>query len=517
MSQSIPSKFVSLVPTNGTEFSVTSGQKVIFELQPSLGLIKGRDSYLVLNILNSSADNKRTMLSNTAGAAGLIQRVDIYSLRTGQHLETMDNYNQMVSLVNQYLFEDKTNLQALEGCGSKVYSYEDRGGTAETVRNDSENVNNNMLSPINKTGDLVANFRKYTIPLKAGILRYWDEERLCPIISLQGLRIELTLADPKEACFNMTSKDDSGNTKDPFVNGIACADTTGATATFTTHAVAGTSGDYGINGCALAKGNQVTITSNIADVTTTITNIAPNGGDAKKLDITVAAGVGGVATGVEIKLRGETRALKVRPEFRVLSLAPPAEVIQGMVKGMNYEFTSFDHYVDNIPTGARKHLIELNSVATRAVCVMSQFSNVNDLSGQVSSSYYSGETPEKLKLNEVVYFLKGRLVPVRPYNPSTNVEKIVSQHELIKSWNAINKDAKDLGNFDGANANHYTNTYVVGRQLARQPYYYDLGNAEGQIRLGFSGARAGDVLADTYIWSRKIVSISEQGGLQIVL
>ncbi len=521
MSQSVPSKFVSLVPTNGTEFSVTSGQKVIFELQPSLGLVKGRDSYLVFNILNSSADNKRTMLSNTAGASGLIQRVDIYSLRTGQHLETMDNYNQMASLVNQYLFEDKTNLQSLEGCGQKVYSYEDRAGAAATVRNDSENINNNMLSPINTSGELVANFRSYTIPLKSGIFRYWDEERLCPIISLQGLRIELTLADPKESCFNMTSKDDSGNTKDPFVNGIKCADAAGAATTFTTAADATpahpSSGDYGINGCALAVGNQVTITSNLAAINTTVTAIVPNGADAKKLDITVAVGVAGAATGIEIKLRGETRALKIRPEFRLLSIAPPQSVIQDMVKGVNYEFTSFDHFVDNIPQGARKHLIELNSVATRAVCVMSQFSNVNDLSGPVSSSYYTGEAPDALNLNEVVYFLKGRLVPVRPYDPRTTKEKIVSQHELIKSWNAINKDAKDLGNFDGKNADHYTNTYVVGRQLARQPYYYDLANAEGQIRLGFSAGRGGDVLADTFVWSRKIVSVSEQGGLQVVL
>ena len=50
MSQSIASKFISLVPTNGTEFTVSSGQKVIFEVQPSLGLVKGRDSYLVFDM-----------------------------------------------------------------------------------------------------------------------------------------------------------------------------------------------------------------------------------------------------------------------------------------------------------------------------------------------------------------------------------------------------------------------------------------------------------------------------------
>ena len=90
-------------------------------------------------------------------------------------------------------------------------------------------------------------------------------------------------------------------------------------------------------------------------------------------------------------------------------------------------------------------------------------------------------------------------------------------NELVKSWNSINKESKDLGNSDGANANHYTNSFLVGRQLARSPYYYDLGNAEGQIRLGFSAARNSDTLADTYIWSRKIITVSENGGVQVVL
>jgi hypothetical protein len=511
MSQSIPSKFISLVPTNGTEFDVTSGQKVIFEIQPSVGLVKGRDSYLVLDILNNSSDNKRLMLPPTAGADGIISRIDIYSLRTGQHLETLQNYNQFSALANQYLFEDKTNLQALQGCGEKVFAMEDRGGTHEPCRNDAENVNNNMLSPINTSGELIGNFRRYTVPLKAGIFRYWDEERLCNVVGLQGLRIELTLEDPKESCFQMTSKDDSGNTKDPFVNGIAVDDVAGApSATLTTTA------DYGINGCALAVGNQVTITSNVADGNTTITAIAPNAGNAKKLDITLA-NQQAISSGIEVKLRGETRALKVRPEFKILSIAPPPNLLNTMMKGFNYEFTSYDHFIDNIPANARKHLIELNSVATRATCVMTQFSDVVELEGPVSSSYYTGEMPSELNLNSVVYFLKSRLVPVRPYNPQVNEEKIVSQHELVKSWNAINKDSKDLGNFDGKNADNYTNTFVIGRQLARQPYYYDLGNAEGQIRLGFSAARTNDTLANTYIWSRKIATVSEQGGVQVVL
>ena len=35
------SKMISLVPTNGTEFALEAGQKVIFELPPNLGLLTG--------------------------------------------------------------------------------------------------------------------------------------------------------------------------------------------------------------------------------------------------------------------------------------------------------------------------------------------------------------------------------------------------------------------------------------------------------------------------------------------
>ena len=509
MSQAVPSKFVSLVPTNGTEFAVNLGQKVIFEIQPSLGLVKGRDSYLVLDILNNSTTNERLCLSHTAGADSIINRIDVYSLRTGQHLETMQNYNQFSGLANQYLFEDKTNLQALQGCGEKVFAQEDNGGgAARSTVNFADEVANNLLSPINATGELVANFRRYTVPLKMGIFRYWDEERLCNVMGLQGLRIELTLEDPKESCFLMSAKQQDGG-QHLLSTGIACNDLAGAG--FNIRATAPYSS---INGTGFAVGNTVTVSSNIADNETTINAIQDLG--AGEIQFTLAAQQG-ISTGIVIKARGDNRALKVRPELRVLSIAPPQSLISEMSRGFSYEFTSYDHFVDNIPANARKHLIELNSVATRGVCVMSQFSDVTKLQGLESSSYYDGEAPAQSNLDSVVYFLKSRLVPVRPYNPKVLNEKVVALNELVKSWNAINRESKDLGNFDGANGNHYTNTFLIGRQLARQPYYYDLGNAEGQIRLGFSGARGFDMLADTFVWSRKIVSVSENGGVQVIL
>ena len=86
----VPSKFISLVPTNGSIFDGGSGRKIIFEMEPSLGFVKGRDSYLNLQVLNNdTSERQRVMFNNLAGADSIINRVDVYSLKTGQHLETL--------------------------------------------------------------------------------------------------------------------------------------------------------------------------------------------------------------------------------------------------------------------------------------------------------------------------------------------------------------------------------------------------------------------------------------------
>ena len=70
---------VELVPINNTEFTVSKGKRVIFELQPDLGFIKGRECVLQLDILNSSQTSQMAALNNVAGASSIISRIDIFS------------------------------------------------------------------------------------------------------------------------------------------------------------------------------------------------------------------------------------------------------------------------------------------------------------------------------------------------------------------------------------------------------------------------------------------------------
>ena len=522
-SQMVTSKTVSIVPQNGTEFDVTRGQKIIFEIDPSMGLIKGRDSYLALDVLNNSSDQSRVALDGSAGVDGLIARVDIYSLRTGAHLETMENYNQFMALSNQYFFEDKTNLQVLQGCGNKVFTQEWSGAAMTAVESNVSNVEDAILSPVTTTGAPAYNFRRYITPLKCGIFRYWDDERLCPVMGFQGLRIEITLEDPRICCHNMVGEDSAGNRidvvskEDPAAAGLGCTDPgAGATAAITTTAA------MVLEHTGLAVGNDVVVRHGNAapftDETHKILSMAAGaGGDAGKVVITMTANFSGALSSPRMFLAADTRALRIRPQFRLVQVAPNDMVIKEMSKGLNYSFTTYDYFVDTITQSVRKHLIELNSVATKAVAVMTTFSNGNQLEEQLFSSYFAGEDANDLKMNSVQYFLKGRLAPVRAYDPRNNSEKIISQNELNKALQTLNVEPKDLGNTDGKNIENYTNCFAVARQLARRGYYYDLSNAEGQIRLGFTGARTENQITNTFIWSQKVITVDPSGELNVIL
>ena len=520
----VASNMVSIVPQNGTEFDVNAGQKVIFEIDPSVGLLKGRDSYLVFDVLNNSSDYKRIALDSTAGVDGLISRVDIYSLRTGKHLETMENYNQFMSLANQYYFEDKTNIQSLQGCGNKVFVQENTGGGASVVEPNVSLVEDAILSPIANQGGTdngkpVYNFRRFVTPLKCGIFRYWDDERLCPVMAFQGLRIELTLENPKVCSHNMNARK-----SDESVLDIVDSAGAGGLAVQDNQAGANILGDDAITvaNTGLAIGNEVAIHYVDAGAVnqvhnTTIAGMQQQGGDPTKVQFTLGDNLpAGNKTATKIFLRNDTRALKVRPQFRLMKVAPTDDVIKEMSKGINYSFTSYDYFVDSLLNNVRKHLIELNSVATKAVCVMTTFSDTTQIEENLFSSYFVGDNPDELNMNSIQYFLNGRLAPVRSYDPRNNSEKIIALNELNKALTTLNLEPKDLGNTDGKNIEIYSNVFAVARQLARRGYYYNLRDAEGQIRLGFSGNRTNNMQTNTFVWSVKIASVDANGEINII-
>jgi len=512
-SEAVPSKFISLVPTNGNQFSGSSGQKIIFELEPSLGYIKGRDSYLNLKVVNADeSERQRVSFNNLAGADSIISRVDIYSLKTGQHLETLQNYNQWAGIENQYFYDDKTNIKSLCGVGSEAYAYDvtDTAGNVQPTAPLASSPNDGVLSPIDTSGNPVYQYRNFTCPLKCGIFRWWDDEKLTPVLNLLGLRIEITLESPANCLLNLEAVDSSGAAISLIGDqGIAFADMNN-----TATATSSTAFSDPVRDCGLAIGNKLSFRNGTGAqfAIRTITAMAAAG---DKVVLTLdSATTGGNQTGVVASLPNDTRAYKVEPEFRVLTVAPQNV---NLAQGIDYEFTSYDLYFDTLFSSQVKHQTDIPTVQTRALAIMNHYENPTQNGQRTHSSYFTGANPDQLKLDSVQYFIKGRLQPVRAYNPKPKAEKIISEHELVKALTTINKEPQDLGQSDKHNLNNYTNTYLTARELARGNYFYDLSDAEPQLRLGFSGTRTDNHTINTYVWSKKIVVADPQQGIRVIL
>ena len=677
---------VELVPINNSQFSVTRGKRVIFELQPDLGYIKGRDAVLQLDVLNASEDKQMAAFNNMAGASSLINRIDIYSLN-GTHLHTAENYNQFVALDNQYFYDDQSNLTTLEGCGQNVFAHDSSGDVTQNASDNAANV----LSPRKTDGSPVYGFRRNTCPLRIPLFRWFDDERLVPVMVLQGLRIEIYLEDPKVAlqavlmtktdylnsdavshqdpiadvtCLgidaaiadltipdcasvkdsalaignNVTVTDAAAGTHSKTIAGLAesesgseisCAatTTTGRVAqstadltegdsklqvghaclvsvpagaaltegamdaaaggnnnvvttagTFTdineskivvgdtvicdgvafanteqervvTNAVltgAGpTSITYTLSGAVLAAGTVTKFQRKANTQMRTVKTLAANGnklditlmeqGDvsgtkpdllpvtgADEIKITAKATVkvtlnSAVASGaslseIKFKFTSDTRAATVRPTLKIPSVAVAPKV----QLPFNYQFTGYDLFVNTLPASSLKHQQDINSVASKAVCINTMYVNGNEEQNRTQSSYFAGATPSDLNLNSIQYFINNKLYPVQAYNPQPKQERVVNENENVKAFRTINREPKNLGDNSGGNLEVYCNTYLHSRELARNQYVFDLREAEPQIRTEYSGARGNNHTINSFVWSKRIINV-DNDAMRVIL
>ena len=102
-------KQYSLPPINGTQFSGRLGSRIEFEV-PATHFVKGREDFRInFKLLNTSAQKQRLGVSPTAGANSCINRIDFFN-NSGQLLESLQNYNQICAIINQYNYNDANNI-----------------------------------------------------------------------------------------------------------------------------------------------------------------------------------------------------------------------------------------------------------------------------------------------------------------------------------------------------------------------------------------------------------------------
>ncbi len=557
------SQTISIVPENGEQFS--PGQKIIYNIEPEVGYLK-RDSYLIFDVVSDSAEKGVWTFAKNAGVHSIIDQINIYSKETGILLESLPNYSQWVSIENQYLYDDPTQLQLKEGVGHPLKAKDIRtkgDGTViyEPSRPHGGHTANSQLCPQNTSGAVQQLTRRFTMRLKSGVFNYWDDEKLIPVLNFGGLRIEIFLQKPELALQKVAphiecvasqgyenyersydlcnSETNSADT--PALN-IKAFDDTAKTLTVnldgTTKMPTGvfpnalTLGDeaenpIGFSSLGLGVGNKIDVingTSNnlrvqavISELTASSAGIANDVNGAKVMTIKCAgANFANVVAGDYIKV-AEAPSYKVKStEFRLVQVVPPPNVANSLMKGLNYEFTSYDVFLNNIPTGVLRHQIPITSVASKATAVFTHYHDANKVENKDAPNYYDGLAPEEFNLNSVQYFINNRLYPLREYNPQATKDRCLNQNELVKAWKAIGKLPVNLGDGERQGLNGYANSYLTSRELAREGFVFDLRNAEPEIRLKFSSSRTNIVRANTYVFSKKIIQ-STATGVQVIL
>lgn len=569
------SKYLSIIPENAQNYR--AGQKIIFNLEPELGFVKAKDSYLVFDVLNNSGRGSQAATAQRnlrlelglAGVSSLIKRVNIYSKHTGQLLESLDNYNQWVHTQLQYEHDDKTNLQTMEGCPKHMESKCNFGrmatavnGGVEERQNLSVNNNkntyldaeNNRLSVCLNDGSPTYTSTRFITPLRCGIFRHWDDERLVPVLMLGGLRIEIELAPVGEALTlhgsgvrkvgNLTTVR-TGVAPNGHLNSVSAGNlgarigvsavvgdgnsVGGATQRVFTIASNTLVDDDSLKvAYGLAVGNRITLTA-LAGNATFNGNIVSMAVANNLLNITVDNDLGAATqatTFVSLATTLDNTAvdyLITNTEFRLLRVSVP----KSPPKNMSYEFTTYDLFKDTIPSTQLNFNQEITSVASRALGIFSLFEDPRQTGSQAlarlgQNGYYAGVSAgeQGVNMNEVVYFINNKLYPLNAYNVNPTGDKVITLNELVKAWSSIGVRCKSLGCGEFADLDVYTNRFIVARELARDGSVFNLQNAEPQLRLTFTAARANDLYNQdpftnlnmlTYVFSKQVIQITDKG------
>ena len=532
-------KYISIVPENGETFNPS--QKIIYNIEPNLGYVK-RDTYLAFDVQNTSAGSAMIAFPQSVGAHALIDNIRIYSKMTGVLLEALENYSQIQGLINMYGYDDKTQLQLKEGVGEpciSTFSLLTGGGGSNCVARGSvaNDISNLQLSPLGDnpapaTPKYVA--RRFCIPLRAGLFRTFDSEKLIPVLNMGGLRIEINLNPVALGVVRLCGAQTS--LANPFETGMIDWINEGGVLRVrgggSNTVILGGTFDYRQLGLCVGNSirvwdvgvlNETRVITGIASAAGVITitfggaQIAGTSANARLFTSVGIAGNGaGQGNAPNTASINAPNYVITNTEMRICQVVPTPEQAKVLSSELKYEFTSYDVFLDNIDGGTMRHQVPVNSVSSKALGILSIPYRADRERNEAVPTYYAGIVPTNSLLNSVQFFINNKLYPLRNYNPNVLNDRVICLNETVKTLKAIGIAPKMLGLNNYSNAENYSNLFVVSRELARNGFVFDLRNAEAEVRLGFAETRTFRTRVNTFVFSKKVVETTASG-IQVVL
>ena len=557
----ISQKSISIPSQNGLEYS--AGQRVIFEIPPSVEFIQPRECYLRWDVelkLPAGKLPTKLQLDETLGAQSLIKDIRIYSGGAGKILlEELQNYNVLTNVKYSYETSDVLRKKRALTEGSTYHSVATRGtcgGTESHKNNVIENPYFKVKSGATSTTWTDADFLKVKclLPIQTGI---FQNSKVFPVMMTEGLEIDILLEDNnkvmrqldqcmrlKRHTFMPIYHSKNGSLEGP--------DATNNATDFQTIFLAN---DNMINSVesvpfcvgeeiqfvALATGTPVVpapvckISSISACTTNGLVQLDFSASGQVGTSITALGTYGVVSNSVENESTYDATYTLSDCQLVLQQLEMPQGYKNTMMKmmkeggSMNYDFLSFTNYKYSQLAGDIVANIRLPLNMSRAKAILAvptdatTYNSANRITGKGTYTYFDDDdhTSDKVmnsdksglvgiidRLQDYQFFYDGKLNPSRRVDTSkTATQMAVGQQGLIELEKALS-----MSNIIPYSFLSFQENFVIGRALSLHNGVYDTRGKDFNLQVEYTaGTPQKNKLWNNYVSHLRRIEFTANG------
>ena len=415
-------RYSSIRPDNKTTGYV-AGDRAEFTIPPDMAYIDGKQSYLYLEVRNSSifknvADGAEidipapVMFYPHVGVSGLFERMQLTDLN-GKALEDLEAQHMVRGVLNAYTHDDDEyeTMAKVEGVSHHCPIPRNRlcGDPRNCVHYPPSYEGTNADDEVVLLGAPQALTTQYCLPLPFGLFSaYAGEHQVYPNLDIGGSKVNLYLETPERALTSMTQEFISIDADNKYVvshfaynQGVPCDDiaigdplpVVAVDKLYIKEEICNTSvGRYMANdskNCLFRPGTSVYVQYTVVNggdpdirhLTTTVQEVAVNtaegGGAGDQMRITLSDAIPMVFIDVDTEITDITIRLSDiipnyeidRIELRVLETIPTntQAISQAVRKGINYMTYQLNKF--STPAQLKNQVLNIPSALTRALCI----------------------------------------------------------------------------------------------------------------------------------------------------
>jgi hypothetical protein len=459
-------RYTSIRPDNKTTGYV-AGDRAEFTMPPDVAYIDGKQSYLYLEVRNTSLFKNvvngaeinipaPVMFYPHVGVSGLFERMTLLDLN-GKQLEDLEAQHMVRGILNSYTHDDDEyeTMSKVEGVSHHCPVARNRlcGDPRNCVHYPPSYLGTNADDETVLLGNPQAATTQYCLPLPFGLFSaYAGEHQVYPNLDIGGSKINLYLETPERALTSMTQKFVSIDVENKYVvsyfqynEGVPCDNipignplpVDPVDKLYISQAILNTSVDRFMandtKNCLFRPGTSVYVSYTVVNggapdnrtLTTTIQEVAINtqadGNPGEQMRITltdtipmIGIDVNTNITNIRVRLSDITPNYEIdRIELRVLETIPSnqQEISQAVRKGINYMTYQLNKF--STPAQLKNQVLNIPSALTRALSIW----DVPVVSGDMDtfdSNSLMWCQQEPLNTSEYQWQITDHLTPNRP-------------------------------------------------------------------------------------------------------